>query len=219
LKAYLFKLTDRHVANYFRRLAAWRSFLNQFNLAKGDVGNRPFPLLEEGEQAPDTKSNRKPSTRNKKTMAAQEMVSELKEKQDSSYKVIVDRIDYATAGAWMRVHLLSTITDFLLELPPVARKVAVSVWLGDIELDPRYDLPDHVLRRILVGNCGKLVRFLYNWQELEPYRAPSGRETAARFGLREDEVTRWKKRIETGIKELLQQRWHETMPGAEKDSA
>ena len=237
LKAFIAKLTDRSLVDYFRKLAGYRALLRQLEMARRVVEKEPAPLLEQSESRGETppaakgggedlggaqegSTQGKPGAQKRATLAL-ECILRLK-KQDGSAEVLYERMDREQAHRWLAKHLLPTITDYLCGLSAEKRAVAIGVWLADTAANATGDVSDEQLRQILARHAKRLDRFLYNWQELglhSAYSAPSGKELAARFGLSESKVSRLKDEIEADVKQSLQRRWRATRPGSGRQSA
>ena len=235
LKAFIGKLADRSLVDYFRKLAGYRALLRQLEMARRVAEKEPDPLLEQGESrgqippaakgggedlgAQEGSTQGKPAVQKRATLAL-ECILRLK-KQDGSAEVLYERMDREQAHCWLAKHLLPTITDYLCGLSAEKRAVAIGVWLADTAANATGDVSDEQLRQILARHAKRLDRFLYNWQELglhSAYTAPSGKEIAARFGLSESKVSRLKDEIEADVKQSLQRRVA-TRPGSGRQSA
>ena len=54
MKAFIAKLTDRSLVDYFRKLAGYRALLRQLEMACWVVEKEPAPLLEQSESRGET---------------------------------------------------------------------------------------------------------------------------------------------------------------------
>jgi len=227
LIAFVRKLTEHSLINYFRRLAGYRALLRRLGMAGRLVVEKTGPLLEDGGAgignahqpagsgpAEGVRRGGKVGGRRNTAAGAEEWFLRLLERQDGSYEVLYHRTDLDKAHGWLLEHLFPTIADYVRGLSEVKRAVAISVWLADSEPDADGDISNQELRQIFAEDLRKLERFLYTTSDLGPYNFPSGKEVAARLGLTECRVTRLKQRITADIRELLRLRWSATMPGS-----